>query len=613
MMEKILTLLVGLLIALGGWSLSRTFELSTGQAVLEDKVERLEMQVRLMDDSSNVYFGGDIRVGGSDIQNASGATTITLLDGPPGTQKVGIGDVSPSHMLDVNGDIRVRGNDIRDNSSNKAISFDGSANTTVVNILTLGGNELKDSGGARVLFLSGSGNATFDKNLTVVGDLNVSGSVTSIGTDNLRVKDAMIIVASGSTSSNTRGGLAIASGSTLANRSLTFGAGIAGSNRWRLGHKDVQDGVVSDVSDAEAVGLELAAIHFKDTIDDTFSLTFITASHDGGSTKLDIQNQDGPIYLSPNNHVYIPQSNKLYFDGSTATRFVEVDGGGDMNIDSGAGNIDFAFHTKATFLGASGGSEIELLKGATSKIQVYPKAAPSYREISMFTGGAQVILGSNAGNASSGTEARTSVLIMSASSDEAIGGPQIILSSSTTIAAGTNLREGVVIIGANGNDISGDLNPFSMTKHRDVRTLISGSVSSMNTNTRGVTLVSGDLVVSGNTKLAGALDTSALDLSNMTLTSTAGGEPYLRFRDATTQIRRNAGAHLEFTDSQAPSSPYTLTQLASLAVTDNSDVFAVTHQNGTSPYLSYVATTGSFSFDHKDTLDGYTARRTNQI
>ena len=48
-MEKILTLLVGLLLALGGWSLSRTFELSTGQAVLEDKVERLEFQIKTID------------------------------------------------------------------------------------------------------------------------------------------------------------------------------------------------------------------------------------------------------------------------------------------------------------------------------------------------------------------------------------------------------------------------------------------------------------------------------------------------------------------------------------------------------------------------------------
>jgi len=45
MMDKIMTLLVGLLIALGGWSLSRTFELSTIQAVQEDKVNRLERHV----------------------------------------------------------------------------------------------------------------------------------------------------------------------------------------------------------------------------------------------------------------------------------------------------------------------------------------------------------------------------------------------------------------------------------------------------------------------------------------------------------------------------------------------------------------------------------------
>ena len=50
MMEKILTLLVGLLIALGGWSLSRTIELSTGQVVLEKQVEQLEFEVRMLDE-----------------------------------------------------------------------------------------------------------------------------------------------------------------------------------------------------------------------------------------------------------------------------------------------------------------------------------------------------------------------------------------------------------------------------------------------------------------------------------------------------------------------------------------------------------------------------------
>ena len=50
MADKLMTLLVGLLIALGGWSLSRTFELSTIQAVHEDKVDKLERQVLKLED-----------------------------------------------------------------------------------------------------------------------------------------------------------------------------------------------------------------------------------------------------------------------------------------------------------------------------------------------------------------------------------------------------------------------------------------------------------------------------------------------------------------------------------------------------------------------------------
>ena len=59
MMEKILTLLVGLLIALGGWSLSRTFELSTIQAVHEDKVHRIQEQVLKLEDQMDKMMDSD--------------------------------------------------------------------------------------------------------------------------------------------------------------------------------------------------------------------------------------------------------------------------------------------------------------------------------------------------------------------------------------------------------------------------------------------------------------------------------------------------------------------------------------------------------------------------
>ena len=59
MMEKVLTLLVGLLIALGGWSLSRTFELSTTQAVLENQVDQLEFNVQMLEEKMNKMMDSD--------------------------------------------------------------------------------------------------------------------------------------------------------------------------------------------------------------------------------------------------------------------------------------------------------------------------------------------------------------------------------------------------------------------------------------------------------------------------------------------------------------------------------------------------------------------------
>ena len=59
MTDKIITLLVGLLPALGGWSLSRTFELSTIQAVHEDKVQVLREQVLKLEEQMDNMMDSD--------------------------------------------------------------------------------------------------------------------------------------------------------------------------------------------------------------------------------------------------------------------------------------------------------------------------------------------------------------------------------------------------------------------------------------------------------------------------------------------------------------------------------------------------------------------------
>ena len=48
MKDQIVMLLLGLLIALGGWTMTQTFSLSTTQAVLDDKVDKLERTTERM-------------------------------------------------------------------------------------------------------------------------------------------------------------------------------------------------------------------------------------------------------------------------------------------------------------------------------------------------------------------------------------------------------------------------------------------------------------------------------------------------------------------------------------------------------------------------------------
>ena len=59
MIEKLMTMLVGILLALAGWSLSRTFELSTIQSVHEDKVHTLQAQVLKLENQVDKMMDSD--------------------------------------------------------------------------------------------------------------------------------------------------------------------------------------------------------------------------------------------------------------------------------------------------------------------------------------------------------------------------------------------------------------------------------------------------------------------------------------------------------------------------------------------------------------------------
>lgn len=568
------------------------------------------------DNTGNVTVAGSLEIDGNQILNSDSENTITL----DADQRVGIGGISPSYKLDVDGDIRLRGNDIRDNSGNVAISFDGSANTTIPNFLKLDGKELRDSNSNVVLFLSGSGDATFNKNLTVVGDLMVSGSTVSIGVENLRVEDPVILMGSGSTSINSDGGIAIASGSSRANQSITFGRGGGGAlnDLWRAGRKDVQDGDVVSLNDAEPIGIEAAQFRIPKVGTPGAADFFITGSMGGSAHHVTMSNTSGDINVMQNG------AYSLHLRGGAGLKISDsTDEVGALSPYQGGLFIDAHASATEQFYGKNGlitlggidnqnGPDIAFgIKAASNSAatvyanKIHSKIGAISETIDkrglFISGSDHIEIHAHEVNGSPATR-----LLLSASSDDLSGGPIIILSSSGEYTGGgaSPLRNGFISIGATPAEVDSE---FTIAKHRDVNILLGGGSGTRGTNNRGTVLAAGDLHVSG------ALTAETFALANLTLTSTAADEPFIRFRDSNVQIRRNAASHLEFADTQAPSSPYTLTQLAALSVTDNSDVFAVTHQDGSSPFLSYVATTGSFSFDHKDTLDGYTARRTNQI
>jgi len=59
MTDKVISMLIGIIIMLGGWNLTKTFSLSTEQAVQIDKVNKLERQVEKMQDTISGMIKSD--------------------------------------------------------------------------------------------------------------------------------------------------------------------------------------------------------------------------------------------------------------------------------------------------------------------------------------------------------------------------------------------------------------------------------------------------------------------------------------------------------------------------------------------------------------------------
>jgi hypothetical protein len=164
--------------------------------------------------SGTFSVGGDILVQGS-IKATDGTTAITLA--------TSTGNVTLAGDLAVNG----------------AASADITTTTAAATIFNTTATSLGIGGQATSVSIGASGGT-----VTIPGNLTVQGTTTTLDTTNLLVEDPLIYFGSGSVGSNNKGGIALASGSSVQDQALIWGR--VAADTWGAGRLDVQNGTVSD-------------------------------------------------------------------------------------------------------------------------------------------------------------------------------------------------------------------------------------------------------------------------------------------------------------------------------------------------------------------------------
>lgn len=432
----------------------------------------------------------------------------------------------------------------------------------------------------------------------ITSNLNVLGAVVSIETYNAEVKDPVILMASGAVSSNQNGGIAIASGSSVSNQALVFGR--VANDTWGVGRKDVDQGRAVDLSDMVLTNFRTAKAEFG-AATESVAATNNTLQLSGSAISF---KPEVPIFFDEQRHT------KLFVSASDRTVALESDQALKLELRSESSTVAGPYinfiqggaEGPTVYRGTSAARDNFFIKNTVGKTHIY----------SQMNFGADVKV--MAGLPDAGARQRQYVMFLSQSHEQG---------NATSETEPT----GFAIFGGYSNDshdVSGvDAWILSGSEQKDVAFFVSGAIGCVNKvdtdrDIRGAAVFGGDLVVSGNFYPGGGvLKVQAVRVNPLDHVPAPG---YLRFGtdsggdEASFEIARDSG-HLKFKDTASPAAGtgYTLTQLAALAVVDDTDVFAVTAHDGNSPFLSYAATTGSFSFDHNPRTNGYTARRTNQI
>ena len=150
---------------------------------------------------------GDIQINGGDIRASDGNVNITITDGTlttfAGDIEVNGNNIKASDgninitmtsntLTEIRGDLQVTCDEIKGSGGATALTLSGT-NVIVAGDLTVGGNDIIASDGTTALTLSAvTGAVTAASDLTVQGNLYISGNTTQVNTTALTVEDRTI-------------------------------------------------------------------------------------------------------------------------------------------------------------------------------------------------------------------------------------------------------------------------------------------------------------------------------------------------------------------------------------------------------------------------------------
>ena len=127
-----------------------------------------------------------------------------------------------------------------------SVSIDGSGAINIDTSDTSNGVKIgAATSGMAVTIGHTTSEVTIGDNLTVTGDLTVSGVTTTLDTTNLLVEDPIVVLNKANSSANGQGGIAIENGGSSAD--MVFGR--VANDTWGVGTKDTSGGTVTTLAD----------------------------------------------------------------------------------------------------------------------------------------------------------------------------------------------------------------------------------------------------------------------------------------------------------------------------------------------------------------------------